>query len=370
MAKTLSVKYNGQFAYSIRISADFSELLPLSKEAIPDPGKKGCIITDDHVGPLYADEIQQELGAYYADVLSYTFPSGEENKNLDTICGLYEFLIQNHFGRKDFLVALGGGVVGDMTGFAAATFLRGIDFIQIPTTLLSQVDSSIGGKTGVDFLSYKNMVGAFHMPKLVYINTRTLETLPPVQFASGMGEVIKYGLIQRVDFFAWLGEHAAQIRSQEAEALEEMIGTSCECKREVVEEDPTEQGIRAILNFGHTIGHAIEKCSNFSLLHGQCVGLGMIAAAAISKEKGTIDDAAEQSILQSISDFSLPTQASGLSADAVLTATKSDKKVISGRVRFILLEEIGKAKIDPGLSDEELLVGIRKVLQDGGRICE
>lgn len=191
-------------------------------------------------------------------MISIIFEAGESQKNLDTVKMIYEKLILAKFDRKDLLVALGGGVTGDITGFTAATYLRGIDFVQIPTSLLAQVDSSIGGKTGVDFDSYKNMVGAFHMPKLVYINVSTLTTLSDEQFISGMGEIIKHGLIKDSAYFDWLIENHDRILARDKDVLMEMIRVSCNIKRVVVENDPTEKGDRALLNFGHTLGHAIE----------------------------------------------------------------------------------------------------------------
>ena len=237
---------------------------------------------------------------------TFIFPAGEKNKNLDTVRTLYEFLIQKHFDRKDVLVALGGGVVGDLCGFAGATYLRGIRFIQVPTTLLSQVDSSIGGKTGVDFDSYKNMVGAFHMPSLVYASTSSLLTLSAEQFASGMGEIVKHGLIKNRDYYQWICEHADAIRERDLKVCEQLILVSCQIKRDVVEKDPTEQGERALLNFGHTLGHAIEKLMNFKLAHGQCVALGCLAAAHISAKRGMITDAEVDQMRKAFATFDLP----------------------------------------------------------------
>ncbi|MBQ7676974.1 MAG: 3-dehydroquinate synthase, partial [Lachnospiraceae bacterium] len=331
-----------------------------------DKSHKICIVTDDRVAGLYLDEVRNELANYYNDVLIFTFPNGEANKTLSTVSDLYEHLITHHFERRDLLVALGGGVVGDLTGFAAATFLRGIDFIQIPTTLLSQVDSSIGGKTGVDFSSYKNMVGAFYMPKLVYIKTAVLKSLPPDQIASGMGEVIKYGLIQRADFFHFLKEAKDAIARLDDEAVAQVIETSCRCKKEVVEIDPKEQGIRAHLNFGHTIGHAIEKLSDFSLSHGECVGLGMIAASYLSMRRGNLSMDEYRSVIEMLHMYHMPTVVAlaGVKADDVLAATKSDKKMSGDRIRFILLKEIGYAYIAEDVTDEQLREAIAVVVTD------
>ena len=362
MKKILPVSTNDKFAYNIMICHNFENLIENIITIKSEKSRKICIVTDENVEKLYAETIRGILSDYYSEVLIYAVPAGEQFKNLETVSRLYEYLINAHFDRKDLLAALGGGVVGDMTGFVAATYLRGIDFVQIPTTLLSQVDSSVGGKTGVDFLHYKNMVGAFYMPKLVYINTEVLGSLPKEQFASGMAEVIKYGLIQRADFFGQLSEEKEAIRAMQPEVLADIIYTSCACKREVVEEDPTEQGIRAILNFGHTAGHAIEKMSDFSLFHGQCVAIGMVAAALLSQKRGYLSEEEVRRIRELIADYDLPVSASGMSVEEVLMATKSDKKMSGGHIRFILLKEIGKAVIDEQVTDEELREVIGEVV--------
>ncbi|WP_321025569.1 3-dehydroquinate synthase, partial [Hungatella effluvii] len=257
---------------------------------------------------------------------------------------------------------LGGGVVGDLCGFAAATYLRGISFIQVPTTLLSQVDSSIGGKTGVDFDAYKNMVGAFHMPKLVYTNISTLKTLTDEQFSSGMGEIIKHGLIKDAAYYEWLGEHGEEIGRRDLSVCEEMVQVSNRIKRDVVEMDPTEQGERALLNYGHTLGHAIEKLADFKLMHGHCVGLGCIAAMGISAARGTMAEEKLLRLKEMMGRFGMPLTVSGLSADEIIETTKSDKKMDSGTIRFILLEEVGKAYIDKTVTDDEMNAGLSRIL--------
>lgn len=316
-----------------------------------------CIVTDSNVGPLYMEEVKRILSGCCRSVSVFQFPAGEEHKNLDTVRTLYEFLIQEHFDRKDLLAALGGGVTGDLCGFAAATYLRGIRFIQIPTTLLSQVDSSIGGKTGVDFDAYKNMVGAFHMPQLVYTNLSTLLTLPEEQYTSGMGEVIKHGLIKNEAYYRWLKEHRDGIMARDLKLCEEMVWESNQIKKQVVEQDPTEQGERALLNFGHTLGHAIEKLKDFTMLHGHCVGLGCIAAAKISAVRGMISDREAEEIRSVFRSFGLPVTTEGLDWEQVLTATKSDKKMESGVIRFILLKEVGAACIDKTVTEQEMKAG-------------
>ena len=249
MCNALTVHLNDEPIYDIFFANDFNSLPELlAGQGIAD--RRVCIVTESNVAPLYLDEIRNQLDGKCKELISIIFEAGESQKNLDTVKMIYEKLILAKFDRKDLLVALGGGVTGDITGFTAATYLRGIDFVQIPTSLLAQVDSSIGGKTGVDFDSYKNMVGAFHMPKLVYINVSTLTTLSDEQFISGMGEIIKHGLIKDSAYFDWLIENHDRILARDKDVLMEMIRVSCNIKRVVVENDPTEKGDRALLNFG------------------------------------------------------------------------------------------------------------------------
>ena len=252
------------------------------------------------------------------------------------------------------LIALGGGVGGDLTGFAAATYLRGVDFVQVPTSLLSQVDSSIGGKTGVDFQSYKNMVGAFYMPKLVYINIRTLETLSEREFHSGLGEVIKHGLIRDKDYYAWIKENREAIARREPEVLAQMVEGSCKIKRAVVEEDPREQGIRALLNFGHTFGHSIEKLMDFSLTHGECVGIGCVLAAAMSRKRGYISEKEYEDIAEMFGYFDFPAVPEQLKPEEIIRETRHDKKMEHGTIKFILLRAVGEADIFKDVSEAEM----------------
>ncbi|MGI6070606.1 MAG: 3-dehydroquinate synthase [Blautia sp.] len=365
MKQQLTVSRADEFSYEILFREDFRDLnAALAKAGLT--GRKICIVTDSHVAPLYAEAVEETVKDSAAAVTIFTLEAGEANKHLGTVQKLYEHLILHKFERKDYLLALGGGVVGDLTGFAAATYLRGIDFVQVPTTLLSQVDSSIGGKTGVDFLQYKNMVGAFHQPRLVYMNLSVLRSLPDVEFACGMGEVLKSGLIWDRTYYDWLLEHKQEIQSKEFSYLTQMIEGCCDIKRQVVEEDPTEQGVRAILNYGHTVGHAVEKLKDFQLLHGQCVGLGMLASAHISKARGLLSQAEFDRICQGIRMYGLPMEVTGLEEKEILEATKNDKKMDSGHVKFVLLKTIGEAYIDTNVTDEEILSGIRSIL-DGGK---
>lgn len=342
-----------EFSYSIVWEHGFANLAnSLASAALPF--QKICIVTDSNVEALYLESVKAALAPMNKKVVSYTIPAGEENKNLNEIQKIYGFLIQEHFERKDLLVALGGGVVGDMTGFTAATYLRGIDFIQIPTTLLAQVDSSVGGKTGVDFDAYKNMVGAFYQPRLVYMNTDVLKTLPAEQFSSGMGEVLKSGLIRNKEFYEWLDAYSDDIDEKDPKALDHMVRECCKIKAKVVEEDPKENGVRAILNLGHTLGHAVEKLKNFTMMHGHCVGFGTVAAAWLSYQRNLIRKEDLDMIIRLNDTFGLPSTVQDLSVEEIIRATKSDKKMEGGAIKFILLNGVGDAFVDRSISDEDL----------------
>lgn len=350
----ITVRTEGNAPYRICMQDSFRKLSTYLKD-IGCVGHRICIVTDSNVAPLYLEEVLQASRACSDTVLSFELPAGEANKTLDHVRELYEVLIQAGFDRHDYLLALGGGVVGDLTGFAAATYLRGIRFIQVPTTLLSQIDSSIGGKTGVDFDCYKNMVGAFHQPALVYINIKTLQTLPDEQFASGMGELLKHGLILDADYYEWVIDHMSDIEERKFSILLIMVARSCELKQSIVEKDPKETtGERALLNFGHTLGHAIEKLKNFELLHGQCVALGSVAAAYISWQRGMIDEEEFYEIRDMNVGFDLPISFEGPTAEDIVAASKKDKKMDSGKIRFVLLDRIGHAVVVPDVTDEEM----------------
>lgn len=359
MENCLFVKTQRGSGYTIYFENSFDCLADRLEQDCAILGRKLCIVTDSTVENLYLSQVTEALAGSCRAVTVFSFPAGEQSKTLDTVKKLYEHLILERFERKDLLVALGGGVVGDLTGYAAATYLRGIAFVQIPTTLLAQVDSSIGGKTGVDFDSYKNMVGAFHQPSLVYMNTQTLKTLTGEQFACGMGEVLKHGLIKDASYYTWVIEHLCEIGERDNQILNEMVRRSCEIKRAVVEKDPTEKGERALLNFGHTIGHAVEKVKSPELLHGQCVALGCVAAAYISYKRGLLSTEEFYEIRDMNVGFDLMFSVDGINAQEILTITKSDKKMENGAVKFILLKKIGKAFIDTTVTDEELLEAIR-----------
>lgn len=357
MSKVLDVYYEGTFSYHIYLEKSFDDL----KKAVSELSvseRRALIVTDSNVAPLYLDTVKKILAECFSSVHEIVLTPGEKYKNTDSIADIYEKAIQENFDRNDYMVALGGGVIGDMTGFAAATYMRGIRFIQIPTTLLSQVDSSIGGKTGVDFRAYKNMVGAFHMPSLVYSNVSVLKTLDAEQYASGMGEVIKHSLIKNRDYFNFLSDKVEELKVRDLDVLQETVYQSNLIKKAVVEEDPKEKGERQLLNFGHTLGHAIEKCSDFGYSHGQCVAFGCLAAMFIS---GVITDAEENSVRELMNAVGLKTQLRKMDHQEILLATRKDKKMDKGHVRFILLHSLGDAYIDHNVSDEKMLKALEYI---------
>ncbi|MCR5719119.1 MAG: 3-dehydroquinate synthase [Lachnospiraceae bacterium] len=363
MSNRLMVKLNKKPCYDILIENDLSALNNEITNLYPEK-RKLCIISESNVFPLWGEKVINTLKETGFEVLHYEFKAGEENKTLATVNKIYEFLIKEHFERRDVLVALGGGVCGDITGYAAATYLRGIDFIQIPTTLLSFVDSSVGGKTGVDYKGYKNMVGAFKMPRLVYIDTEFLNTISDRMYYSGFAEVMKAALIKDGEFYEWLISNMYEICEKDKDVVSEMIFRSVDIKRQVVEKDPFEKDERRLLNFGHTIGHAIEKYKKYTLSHGECVALGCVAASYISLKKGFITNDEHYEIRDMFVPFNLPITVSDIEPKKILKILKSDKKAKNGIVSFVLLKKPGKAFVCDEVSDKEILEGINAVFFD------
>lgn len=363
MARRINVTVPSKNNYDIVIEHDF-ERLAEELSAFEITNKKLCIITDSRVGALYGDSVTACLAPHCREISVFSFPAGEASKTLDTVREAYRFLIGQGLERGDMILALGGGVVGDLAGYTAATYLRGIDFVQIPTTLLSQVDSSIGGKTGVDFDQYKNMVGAFHMPRLVYMNLSVLDSLDQRQYSNGMAEILKHGLIRNAGYYEWLIGRFPEINGRDRQTLEEMIYESCLIKKSVVEKDPTEKGDRALLNFGHTIGHAIEKYKDFSMLHGECVALGCIAGAYISWKREMLSMEEYYEIRDMFVPFGLPISIENLDGEEIIRLTKSDKKMEQGKIRFILLKKIGRAVIDRTVTQEEMADAVRQIIYE------
>lgn len=322
---------------------------------------KVCILTDLNVEKLYVNEIKEILKDNF-EVYVYSFEAGEKSKNLDKISEFYKFFLENHFDRKSVIIGLGGGVVGDMAGFSAATYMRGVNFIQIPTTLLAQVDSSVGGKVGVDFSGTKNIIGAFYQPKFVYINVNTLKSLPDREFSAGMAEVIKYGMIMSKDFYNYIKENKKKIKDKDEDELSKMIKKCCEFKAEVVSKDEKEKGMRAILNFGHTIGHSVESLKEFELIHGECVGIGMVAALKILVDRGILTQKELNEFEELLLYFNIPIKTKGIKVEDVYNQMFLDKKVSNNKINFVLLEEIGKAYISNDINKSEFLNAINYIL--------
>lgn len=360
MANRMTINYEKKPCYDIVFTKDFNLLLD-ELQAFDVENRRVAVIADTNTAALFGDTVKGILEGHCRKVILHVFAAGEMNKTLDTVKEIYKNLIEEQFDRKDLLIALGGGVVGDITGYAAATYLRGVDFIQIPTTLIAQSDSSIGGKTGVDFDGYKNMVGAFYMPKLVYMNIGALKELDDRQFYAGFAEVMKHGLIKDAAFYEWLLDNMYEIHDRDLEVLEEMVIRSCGVKKLVVEKDPTEKGDRALLNFGHTIGHAIEKAMNFEMLHGECISLGMVAAAYISWKHNWLSMDEYYEVRDMFVPFNLPISIDTIVPEEILRLTKADKKMEAGQIKFVLLKKVGKAVIDRNVTDEEILAAVREI---------
>ena len=326
---------------------------------LPNAYSNIAIITNPTVAALYVDRVQRSLAAASAKTIPILIPDGETHKTIDTWNGILDRMLAARLDRKSAVLALGGGVVGDIAGFAAATYQRGIAFIQVPTTLLSQVDSSVGGKTGVNHPSGKNMIGAFYQPQAVVIDTATLATLPLAELRAGLAEVIKYGLIRDRPFFDWLENHIDALIARDPDALATAIETSCRHKAAVVAADETEQGERALLNLGHTFGHAIEAGLGFGQwLHGEAVAAGTVQAARLSARMGWLNDRDVDRIVRLFTAAGLPTEAPALGADRYLELMARDKKTFAGRLRLILLRSIGQGVV----SSDAPLEDIRAVL--------
>jgi 3-dehydroquinate synthase len=321
-------------------------------------GKKMALVTNPAVKKLYGQRLVDSLKRAGFIVMSVEIPDGEQYKNLDWANSIYTALLINSFDRKSALVALGGGVIGDLTGFAAATFMRGVPFIQVPTTLLAMVDSSVGGKTGVNHPMGKNMIGAFYQPKKVLMDLDVLRTLPKEELLSGMAEVIKYGVIRDSSFFEYLDTNRGKILSLDPDALGYIISRSCEIKADVVSADEREGGLRAILNFGHTVGHAIETAENYTMRHGYAVAIGMVYASRLAYKTGLCDQSVPDRVEKLIQSYGLPTDLSALSrkpSSAELMATMQiDKKAEGGKVKFVLPKKIGEVVITKEWDEQQL----------------
>jgi 3-dehydroquinate synthase len=332
----------GDRAYSIRIASGLMEEsaswgdVPRSSQAL--------IVSNTTVAPLYGERLRRTIASLHRKVHLVALPDGEEHKTWASLNLIFDALLQNTCDRKTVLYALGGGVVGDMTGFAAACYMRGVPFVQVPTTLLAQVDSSVGGKTAINHPLGKNMIGAFYQPRLVVCDLDTLKTLPPREFAAGLAEVIKYGPIADMEFFGWLEANIDGLLARRADLLAHAVKRSCEIKASVVGADEREAGLRAILNFGHTFGHAIEAGLGYGeWLHGEAVGCGMVMALQLSRRLGLIDAEFAQRVTNLIRRAGLPTAAPALGGSRLLELMHVDKKAEAGEINFVLIDRPGHA---------------------------
>jgi 3-dehydroquinate synthase len=322
---------------------------------------KIAVVSNPTVFALYGEQVADSIREAGFDLLTVTIPDGEEHKNLATLQQIYNELLRYKLDRKSALVALGGGVVGDITGFAASTYMRGIAYVQIPTTLLAQVDSSVGGKTGVDHELGKNMIGAFWQPGLVWIDVDTLKTLPMRQLLAGLAEVIKYGVIYDNELFAFLEGNKDRILNLDENALIHIIRRSCEIKAAVVSHDERESGLRAILNYGHTIGHAIETVTGYTkFLHGEAIAIGMYLEARLAEMLNLIDEEQVSRIKSLISSYGLPCEKpADIKPQSIFLSMQLDKKAVAGELKFILPEKIGNVRIQKNVPEKS----IRDVLE-------
>lgn len=330
-------------------------------------GNEVMVVSNTTVAPLYLDKIQQQLTGLKVNTV--ILEDGEQFKNWQTLNQIFDGLLEHHHARTTTLIALGGGVVGDMTGFAAASYQRGVNFVQVPTTLLAQVDSSVGGKTAINHPLGKNMIGAFHQPVAVVIDTDVLDTLPDKEFAAGLAEVIKYGLIRDGEFFAWLEANIDQLLARDKEALAFCIERSCWNKAQVVVEDEKEGGVRATLNLGHTFGHAMETFTEYkSWLHGEAVAAGMVMACEFSVEQGWLDRSIAERAERLLIKCGLPTKGpSGMRSADYLELMSHDKKVRHGQLRLVLLEGLGQAVVTANYDQARLVSYLeRYCAQQGG----
>ncbi len=334
----------GERSYDILIGKHLLDD-PSSWDAAP-ASPDALVVTNTTVAPLYAQRLVQAIRARHRSVHVVALPDGEEHKNWQTLNLIFDALLQDRCDRKTVLYALGGGVVGDMAGFAAASYMRGVPLVQVPTTLLAQVDSSVGGKTAINHPLGKNMIGAFYQPLLVVCDLDTLGSLPPREFSAGLAEVIKYGPITDMAFLEWLENNIGALVARESDALAHAVKRSCEIKARVVGQDEREAGLRAILNFGHTFGHAIEAGLGYGQwLHGEAVGCGMVMALHLSSRLGLVDRGFVERVTALLRKARLPTQAPALGADRYLELMRVDKKSEGGEIRFVVIDRPGEASV-------------------------
>lgn len=326
-----------------------------------DVGEKILIVTNPVIRELYGDEVEKSLrDAGFVTIIA-EIPEGEEQKNLSSANYLYDIAFNNNLDRHSAILALGGGVIGDLAGFVAATYMRGLNFIQVPTTLLAQVDSSVGGKVAVNHPKGKNIIGAFYQPKMVFADINTLKTLPEPEFRAGMAEVIKYGVIWDREFFSFLEQNCKQIKALDEEKIIPVVETSCSIKAEIVGQDETEQNLRAVLNLGHTFGHAYETLTGYcKFVHGEAVAIGMITAAQAAVELGLMDIMEKNRLNNVVKKFGLPVCYGEISPEDIIESMYHDKKAENGKIKYIIPEGIGKVRIIKDIPHEILINVLEK----------
>ena len=358
--KILNVEH-GDKSYPIYIGIDLLSMKSLFVDQIQ--GRQVMIVTNKTIAPLYLDKLTSILDGF--NVQSVILPDGEEFKKLETLNKVFDALLEAKFDRTSTLIALGGGVIGDITGFAAASYQRGVGFIQVPTTLLSQVDSSVGGKTGINHELGKNMIGAFYQPKAVIIDVNTLDTLSNQEFSAGMAEVIKYGLLGNADFLSMLEANIESIMARKKDLIIEVIFNCCQDKARIVELDEFEKGKRALLNLGHTFGHGIENAFGYgNYLHGEAVSIGMVMAAKLSKDEGNLSHEETLRVESILSKADLPISINKtIDSETLITAMSLDKKSIDGKIRLVLLKNLGDSYLTDSYSNENFMKVVNSFCQ-------
>ena len=358
--KILNVEL-GDKSYPIYIGIDLLSMKSLFVDQIQ--GRQVMIVTNKTIAPLYLDKLTSILDGF--NVQSVILPDGEEFKKLETLNKVFDALLEAKFDRTSTLIALGGGVIGDITGFAAASYQRGVGFIQVPTTLLSQVDSSVGGKTGINHELGKNMIGAFYQPKAVIIDVNTLDTLSNQEFSAGMAEVIKYGLLGNADFLSMLETNIESIMARKKDLIIEVIFNCCQDKARIVELDEFEKGKRALLNLGHTFGHGIENAFGYgNYLHGEAVSIGMVMAAKLSKDEGNLSHEETLRVESILSKADLPISINKtIDSETLITAMSLDKKSIDGKIRLVLLKSLGDSYLTDSYSNENFMKVVNSFCQ-------
>ena len=354
MDNKLEVSYKNNGSYDVVIKRDYNDLADHISALFPNV-QRICIISDSNVSGIYLEDVRRSLSLCCTKITDFVFEAGEKSKNLSTVKSCYDHLLANDFNRRDVIIGLGGGVTGDMVAFVASSYMRGCRFINLPTSLLAMADSSVGGKCGVDYDRYKNIVGSIYMPSLVYAATYTLDSLPSREFSSGMAEILKAGLIKDAAFYEWLIMNFQEIMDKDPDTLCEMLLRSIAVKQFFVTKDPFEENERMILNFGHTVGHALEKFFDFKYSHGDCVALGSVTAAYISYQRSMLSKEEFYEIRDMFVPFDLPISLDPFDKEKVFANIGHDKKNTDTGLKFILLKKIGKGVIVSDVTEDEIM---------------